>query len=177
MHSCVFCYTIKLLDIKGIVNRTYMATREDLKKRVMMAARENGISTVLFRNAIGRKLGLNTTESDCLSLLATRGVSTPTELSRYAGLTSGSTTTMLDRLERAAFIKRLPNPNDRRGVLVEIDKKWSKTAAPLVAGVQKAHQELLNTYTDDELSTIADFLQRFTANIQRQTSHIDDTIK
>jgi len=144
----------------------------DLEKQVFVAARYNGISSVLFRNTIARKLGLNITDGECLNLLTIKGVSTPTELARYTGLTSGSTTAMLDRLERAQFIRRKANPDDRRGVLIEITKKWTETAGPLVRGVQQAHSELIASYSDEELETIADFLTRFTKNVIEHTKMI-----
>ena len=150
-----------------------MDKKKDLEEQVMIAAREHGISSVLFRNAISRKLGLNITESECLSLLSIKGISTPTELSQYTGLTTGSTTAMLDRLEKGKFIRRKPNPKDRRGVLIEINKKWAETAGPLVAGVQKAHKELIASYTDKDLETIADFLTRFTENVKEQIKMIE----
>jgi DNA-binding MarR family transcriptional regulator len=151
----------------------FMDRDRDLERQVMIAVREQGISSVLFRNAIGRKLGLSITESECLSLLSIKGISTPTELSRYTGLTSGSTTAMLDRLEKVEYIRRKPNPKDRRGVLIEIDKKWAETAGPLVAGVQKAHKELIASYTDKDLETIADFLTGFTENVREQIKLIE----
>ncbi len=40
-----------------------MSSKTDLEKAVLMAAAEYGINSVLFRNAMGRKLGLNITES------------------------------------------------------------------------------------------------------------------
>ncbi len=148
----------------------------NLKQQVLTAARDNGINSILFRNALGRKLGLNVTDSMCLSLLGIKGISTPTELARYTGLTSGSTTSMLDRLEKRKFIKRKHNPNDRRGVLIEINQKYNGKAAPLVAGIQKANKELLETYSDKELEIIADFLERFTDNIIEQTNKINSSI-
>jgi DNA-binding MarR family transcriptional regulator len=148
----------------------------DLENQVLMAARENGISSVLFRNAMGRKLGLNVTDSECLSLLTIKGISTPTELARFTGLTSGSTTAMLDRLEKARFIKRKPNPHDRRGVLIEINEQWGQTAGPLVAGAQKAHQELIAGYSAKELAIISDFLTRFTQNVKDQTEKIEKNL-
>lgn len=150
-----------------------MGLSRDLEKQVFAAARDNGISSVLFRNAVARKLGLNITDGQCLSILSIKGVSTPTELARYTGLTSGSTTAMLDRLERAQFIKRKTNPDDRRGVLIEITKKWTETAEPLVRGVQQAHAELIASYSDKELETIADFLTRFTNNVIENTKMIE----
>ena len=147
--------------------------KKDLEKQVMMAAREYNISSVLFRNAIARKLGLNITNSECLSLLSIKGVSTPTELARYTGLTTGSTTAMLDRLEKAKFIRRKPNLKDRRGVLIEINEKWTETVGPMVVGVQKAHAELMVSYSDKELEIIADFLTRFTKNVIAHTKMIE----
>jgi len=148
----------------------------DLEKRVFAAARDNGVSSVLFRNAVARKLGLNITDWECLSLLSIKGISTPTELAHYTGLTSGSTTAMLDRLEKAQFIRRKPNPDDRRGVVIEITQKWTETAAPLVLSVQQAHVTLLATYSDSELETIADFLTRFTQNVVENTKLIEKDI-
>ncbi len=149
-----------------------MNSKKDSEKQVIIAARENGISSVLFRNAIGRKLGLNITDSECLSLLSIKGISTPTELAHYTGLTTGSTTAMLDRLEKAEFIRRMPNPKDRRGVLIEINKQYTETVGPFIAGLQKAQNELIASYSDKELETITDFLTRFTNNVKECTKTV-----
>jgi DNA-binding MarR family transcriptional regulator len=161
-----------ILKIQSI--RFVVKSKTELEKAVFIAAQGQGISSVLFRNAVGRKLGLNVTDSECLSLLAITGISTPTELARYTGLTTGSTTAMLDRLEKAHFIRRKPNPNDRRGVLIEIHHHWRETAGPLVAGVQKAHREMIASYSDQELATITDFLTRFTENVKNYTKLIEN---
>lgn len=154
--------------------RFIMNAKQDLEKQVVKAAQEYGISNVLFRNAIGRKLGLNIADMECLSLLLIKGISTPTELARYTGLTTGSATVMLDRLETAKLITRKPNPKDRRGVLIEVNKESAATVGPLVAGVQKALRELAASYSDKELKTIADYLTRYTKNATEQTDSIDN---
>jgi DNA-binding MarR family transcriptional regulator len=147
-----------------------MDSKIALEKQVYKAARDFGISSVLFRNAIGRKLGLNITDTECLSLLSIKGVSTPTELARYTGLTTGSTTAMLDRLEKAKYIRRKPNPNDRRGVLIEIRKQYAETAGPFIAAIQKAHSGLISSYSDKELEIIASFFTQFANNVKE---HVD----
>lgn len=149
--------------------------RSALEQQVMMAARDQGVSSVLFRNAIGRKLGLSVTDNECLSFLAIKGVATPSELARYTGLTTGSTTAMLDRLEKTGYVSRKPNPDDRRGVLVAPTKKWMESAGPLVADVQKAHKALMSNYTDEELAVIINFLQRFATNVQESTQRIQES--
>jgi DNA-binding MarR family transcriptional regulator len=153
-----------------------MNSKKDLEKQVMMAAQEQGMCSVLLRNAVSRKLGLNITDMECLSLLTIKGISTPTELAHYTGLTPGSTTAMLDRLEKAKLIKRKPNPNDRRGVLIEIDNQSTARIASMFAGAQRAQSELIASYSDKELQTIADFLTRFTNNIKEHTTLVEKDI-
>jgi len=150
-----------------------MTSKKDLETKVLLAARDNGISAVLFRNATRRKLGLSVADSECLSLLATKGVLTPTKLARYTGLTSGSTTAMLDRLEKEQFITRTPNVRDRRGILVAVSGRYTKATEPLVTGVLKAHKGLLASYSVKELEVVDDFLTRFTRNITEQTVALD----
>ncbi|HUX21128.1 MAG TPA: MarR family transcriptional regulator [Spirochaetia bacterium] len=150
-----------------------MDTKTDAKRQVIIASQEYGIASVLFRNAIGRRLGLNITDIGCINFLFIRGSSTPTELARYTGLTSGSTTAMLDRLERANLITRKTNPNDRRGIVVEVQQRSREAIGPMVAGSQKAQAELLDGYTEKELAAIADFLTRFSENVNQQTRAIE----
>jgi DNA-binding MarR family transcriptional regulator len=160
---------IKLLSTEIFV----IDSSQDLQRQVVAAAQDFGIGSVLFRNAIGRKLGLIITDIGCLNLLFIKGTSTPTELGRYTGLTSGSTTAMLDRLEKAGLVTRKPNPNDRRGVLVEVNQQSRDAIRPMVAGVQVAQSELLGRYSDEELAAIADFLTRFTKNVNDYTKTLE----
>lgn len=150
-----------------------MGKNNDLKIKVMMAARDNGISSILFRNAMARKFDLNLTESMCLSVLGINNISSPKDLARYAGLTTGSTTTLLDRLEKKNIIIRKPNPNDRRGVIIEVTDEYAEKAKEMVQGVQKLHRELFESYSDKDLEVIADFLNRFTGNIETATKELE----
>jgi DNA-binding MarR family transcriptional regulator len=59
---------------------------------------------------------------------------TPGELSRTLIVFSGTLTHQLDQLEEAGLITRLPDPNDRRGVLVELtDLGRSRVETALLA--------------------------------------------
>ncbi len=98
------------------------STKADLMKQVILAAREYGINTVLFRNLVGERLGVNVTDMECLGLVFNKGLASPSELARYTGLSSGATTAMLDRLENSGLIERRPNPDDRRGTIITLAK-------------------------------------------------------
>src|SRR5512147_3196898 len=111
------------------------AHKADLMKQVAMGAREYGISMVLYRHAVGEKLGVNVTDMECLGLIFLKGLATPSELGRYAGLSSGATTAMLDRLEKTGIIERRPNPNDRRSSHIVIVQETAAKIGPLFASV------------------------------------------
>lgn len=153
-----------------------MNTKAEAEIRALTAARDNGIGTILFRNALARKLGLNLTESLCLTVLSIKSRSTPTELSRFTGMTSGAMTNLLDRLEKRRFIQRKPNPEDRRGVIIELDGHYSESARDLVVGIQKAHKEFISRYTKEELEIISGFLEGFTENMRVHARDIDERI-
>ncbi len=63
-------------------------------------------------------------------------------LAEAMGLSSGAMTNRLDRLEQAGFVRRVPDPNDRRGVLVEPTEEglaaWDRTT-----GTQAARESLI----------------------------------
>ena len=133
-----------------------------LKVRAMNAVRDYGVQLTLFRNAMNEWVGLNATDMECLRLLFLKGVSTPTELARHTGLTSGATTAMLDRLEKAGLVERRPNPHDRRGTLIVPAKSSAEKAASWFESARRAQGELISSYSEKELEIIADVFERFT---------------
>src|SRR6185295_6821014 len=81
-------------------------------------AGEHAVKTVLFQQAIADRLGLNTTDLMCLSFLSDTEPLTAGQLAEATGLTTGSVTVMIDRLEKAGYAQREKDPTDRRRVLV-----------------------------------------------------------
>src|SRR3954464_14927765 len=139
-----------------------MATlgNEQLKQQVIVGAREYNIASLLFRHAIAERLGVNVTDMECLGLVFLKGVATPSELARYTGLSSGATTAMLDRLEKAGIIERRPNPNDRRSSHIVIMEQRAGEIGKLFATVREAQDEIVSSYTEAELALLIDFFNR-----------------
>jgi len=151
------------------------STETDLKKRALMAVRDYGIHLTLFRNAMNEWAGLNATDMECLRLLFQKGIATPSELARHTGLTSGATTAMLDRLERADLIERRPNPSDRRGTLIAPAKLAAEKAASWFESARQAQEELISSYSESELEIIADVFERFTQLWDQEREKIQRT--
>jgi DNA-binding MarR family transcriptional regulator len=65
-------------------------------------------------------LGINRSDGRALDILDQHGRLTAGRLAAESGLSSGAITTLLDRLERAGYVRRLRDEGDRRRVLVEL---------------------------------------------------------
>jgi DNA-binding MarR family transcriptional regulator len=134
--------------------------KAELTQRVRVGEREYGIGNVLFRHAVGARLGLSATDMECLGVVYFKGIAKPSELSRYTGLSPSATTAMLDRLERSGLIRRRPNPDDRRGVLIELVREGQAKVGPMFVSARRAQDEIVSHYSEAELGTIADFFER-----------------
>lgn len=135
--------------------------KTNLKKRALAAVRDYGVNLTLFRNAVSEWAGINVSDMECLRLLFLKGIATPSELARHTGLTSGATTAMLDRLEKAGLIERRPNPDDRRGTLIAPAESSAEKAASWFESARKAQDELISSYSEEELEIISEVFERF----------------
>jgi DNA-binding MarR family transcriptional regulator len=134
--------------------------KAELVTQVIVGTREYGISMVLYRHAVGEILGVNVTDMECLALIFFKGLATPSELARYTGLSSGATTTMLDRLEKSGLIERHRNPLDRRSIHIVIAAEAVEKVGPLFASMRNAQDELVSSYTETELELLSDYFKR-----------------
>jgi DNA-binding MarR family transcriptional regulator len=126
-----------------------------------MAVSDYGVNLTMFRNTMSLWQGINPIDMDCLRFLFLKGTSKPSEVSRYTRLTSGATTALLDRLEKAGFIERRPNPDDRRGTLIIPAERAAEKVAAWFESSRNAQDELLASYSEGELELIVQVFERF----------------
>jgi DNA-binding MarR family transcriptional regulator len=82
------------------------------------------------------------------------------EIARIADLSSGAMTNRLDQLEQAGLVRRMPDPDDRRGVLVELTPKGRRLHREAI-GVQAQKEAMLaEALTDAEKTQLNDLLRR-----------------
>ena len=118
-----------------------MATKKPIQEgkqalvgRLMLAMRRSSAAGVLHGQAIARKVGVNSSDLECLDLILLNGPSTAGEIARRTGLTSGAVTGLIDRLERLGLVERAADPDDRRKVLVRVrEDKIAPIARPVRA--------------------------------------------
>jgi DNA-binding MarR family transcriptional regulator len=136
--------------------------KENLVKQVIVGARENSTGVVLFHQVVGRILGVNVTDMKCLDIIALKGSANPSQLAKLTGLSTGSTTAMIDRLEKRGLIERRPNPEDRRGAIVVLTNGAAKKFPALFESMAKAMEALVSSYSEKELDTLSDFFRKVT---------------
>lgn len=113
-------------------------------------------------------IGVNPTDMQCIQLLQ-HGPLTAGELARHTGLTTASITTVIDRLERAGFVARTRDPQDRRRVVVELHAERAKSdVVPVFLPVVGAWRDLMADYDVRDLQLIADFLDKIEQSIDSE---------
>jgi DNA-binding MarR family transcriptional regulator len=115
-----------------------------------------------FDREMARILRVNETDLRCLEILIQEDAEvTPRLLAARLGLTSGSVTAMLDRLEKLDYVRRAAHPNDRRKVIVTptdiVVRQTRDMIEPLLA---EANEGLISRYSAEQLALVADFLTR-----------------
>jgi DNA-binding MarR family transcriptional regulator len=119
-------------------------------------------------DAFGR-LGLNRGEVGVLSALRFAGPEqqlSPTRLFKGLMLSSAGITSRLDRLEDRGYVKRRRDPNDRRGVLVELTDAGRKVLDEAVSANSGKEKDLLTNLTRQEQKTLAGLLKKLLAGLE-----------
>jgi DNA-binding MarR family transcriptional regulator len=135
-------------------------TREEALAALNWESRRSAAYFGVLNRAVATQLGLNATDVDVLGLLSVTGTITPGRLAVIAGLGTGTMTLAIDRLEKAGFARRVPDPKDRRSVLIELLPGRQEEAGNLYATVQQGGREIYAGYDDRDLALVADFLHR-----------------
>jgi MarR family transcriptional regulator, organic hydroperoxide resistance regulator len=143
-----------------------MSTRAELQGRFIRALREFIAGAILNNQRLADQLGLNYTDHQVLNLIDMVGGAKPGELARRTGLTTGGVTVSLDRLERAGYIQRERNPQDRRSVIARMAPRRKKKIVVAYRAVSKVLEEIFADYSDTELLTVLSFFER--ANEERR---------
>ncbi|MEU4602441.1 MarR family transcriptional regulator [Kribbella sp. NPDC023972] len=134
-------------------------SREELAAEIQQRMLRLIADVVLFNHAVSAKVGLGASDSQFMTLLQTYGPLTPRQLAEHTGLTSGTVTGVIDRLESHGFVTRRPDPGDRRKVVVTpVPEAIQEKLVPLYAAQAEHLQAVLAARTEADLRTISEFL-------------------
>lgn len=97
------------------------------------------------------------------------GPRTPAELADAAGVTRATMTGLVDTLERDGFVKREPDPTDRRTISVRLTAKGEKFLGEFLPGHFKLISELMTPLSESERKTLVRLLNK----IQQQAADLN----
>ena len=149
--------------------------KQALAGRLMLALRRSSAAGVLHGQTVARRVGVNSSDLECLDLILMSGPSTAGEIARHTGLTSGAVTGLIDRLARLGLVERTADPADRRKVLVRVREDRIGPIAALYAPLEKAMQSLLAGYSREELKLLIDFAEQSGDLLQARVSELNDS--
>ena len=100
-----------------------------------------------------------------------------TELAEAAQVTKQTAGYLVDQLERAGYVERRPNPDDRRGALVVLcpDTPRDEVLPAVFGPLGEDMVELAGRFTPDQLAAIAEYLGETTEILRRHTARVSSS--
>jgi DNA-binding MarR family transcriptional regulator len=132
-----------------------VSERVERMDALSLALRELWLGSDQLRRSMAKSLSVGVSELAVMGNLHKDGRLTPREIGDRLGITTGSTTAVLDRIEREGFVVRAPNPDDRRSVHVLLTPKGETAMAWVVDELDKQLIDVQPKLSSDELEQLA----------------------
>jgi DNA-binding MarR family transcriptional regulator len=130
-------------------------------------------ATDRFDQAVADAIGLNRTDMRCLDVIQREGPVPAGRLAEETGLTTGAITTVLDRLERGGFARRVRDPGDRRRVLVEVTPEAFRGAADYYGEHMALSERLYRRYTEEQLQMFLEWVREGRELNEREAAKLE----
>jgi DNA-binding MarR family transcriptional regulator len=132
--------------------------REQLYAELGNEVRASQRATDVVDELICQLLGINRTDARCLDILDQHGSMSAGDLAEASRLSTGAITAVIDRLERAGLARRVPDPTDRRRVLVELTQKaYAESRKLMVEPMRELYSPMAERYSEEQLRLIIEF--------------------
>jgi DNA-binding MarR family transcriptional regulator len=146
--------------------------RPDLEVGALqVTARLSRVGAHLARrqDAVFGRFGLGRGEVGALSALRIAGPPhrlSPTHLAKGLMLSSAGVTSRIERLERRGLVRRLDDPNDRRGVLIELTDAGLDAVDAALAAISVRDRQLMERLEPQELTQLEVILRKLLGGLE-----------
>ncbi|MCX2953299.1 MarR family winged helix-turn-helix transcriptional regulator [Lentzea sp. NEAU-D7] len=141
----------------------------EVLERFTWYMREQSALTVMFHARVAEQMGLSATDEKCLDLaMRAEGPLTAGRIAELSGLSTGAVTGVIDRLERAGYVRRVRDPHDRRKVLVEVTVGDLDKFGEPFERARDSLVEVLGHFDEDELQVIERYLKLQTETFRKR---------
>jgi DNA-binding MarR family transcriptional regulator len=133
--------------------------RDRLLNEVREAFRLNGQAGDTMDQAAADFLGVHRTDTRLMDVLQLQGRMSAGELARAGHLSPAAVTAALDRLEKAGYVRRVRDEDDRRRVMVELTDRMNELTWQLYGPLAESGDAMLRDLTDDQLRIMRDVMR------------------
>ncbi|TPQ26141.1 transcriptional regulator [Bradyrhizobium guangdongense] len=119
--------------------------------------RRSSAQGVLYGQAVADIAGISGSDLECLDFLNLEGRVTAGRLAEVTGLTTGAITGVVDRLEKAGYVRRERDESDRRKVFITVVPEATAKIGQFYVPMQQAMQKVWSGYSEEELRLLLRF--------------------
>ncbi len=130
---------------------------------VVLEIRKFIAAAIFFNTQAAEKMGLSLTDMQMIHMLQLYGPATPGRLAAWSGLSTGGVTVALDRLQKAGYVRREPNPADRRSLIVTLAPVRNRKLSAMYGEVESETRRLLGTLPEQDLEAVIRFFETLRA--------------
>jgi DNA-binding MarR family transcriptional regulator len=150
----------------------------DYGAAVLKSLRDYRAAETAVRRATRDSMGMGETDILALRYLlrvqASGRTVVPKDLSRFLGITSASTTSLIDRLVASGHVRREAHPSDRRSVVVIPTVESDREVRETLGAMHRRMMAVAEGLTADQARTVVDFLQRMTEALSSTEGHHEE---
>ena len=148
--------------------------REETIHNIIDKFREMSTETIMFHQAVADELGLPITDHKCLDLIHRFGAMPAGRLAELTSLTTGAVTGMIDRLEKAGYVRRTNDPKDRRKTIIKpiSNKKLERKIEMIFMPIHERMHKFLSSYSDSELAFLRNAMMEFIKQTHEESKRL-----
>ena len=148
--------------------------REETIHNIIDKFREMSTETIMFHQAVADELALPITDQKCLDLIHRFGAMPAGRLAELTNLTTGAVTGMIDRLEKAGYVRRTNDPKDRRKTIIEpiSNKKLERKIEMIFMPIHERMHKFLSSYSDSELAFLRNAMMEFIKQTHEESKRL-----
>jgi DNA-binding MarR family transcriptional regulator len=154
-----------------------ISERSETIEHLIGALKLSSSRGIIFHQTLADFLGLNITDHKCLGFLFDEGPQTAGKLAELTNLTTGAVTGVIDRLEKAGYVKREKDPHDRRRVMIVPILGSKAKMGSLFQSLAEASNKLCSRYSDQELTVILKFVSESSQMMVQETEKLKKLIE
>jgi len=129
-------------------------TRAALLQELENAMRKASSQGAMFAKIVADRAGISSADMDCIDFVNVEGRMTAGRLAELTGLTTGAITGVIDRLEKAGFVRRERDDSDRRKVFIVPVPERMMAMGRSYELVKRAMRKQSEAYSDAELELL-----------------------